>query len=139
MIEKSVPRKQRLSSLSRLRDVGFYSYQTVALHQCVKTGRMYFLKKMLFLILLLIIALYGCNNLRISLTLKTPIATKVVCFSLLLNFLRSLYGKQCGPRSNCSRSTLFVSIVILSVMLSNNLQQTTTVNDIFRCIFFLML
>ena len=35
------------------------------------------------------------------LTLKEPIATKVVCFSRLLKCLRSLYGKQCGPRSDC--------------------------------------
>ena len=34
-----------------------------------------------------------------SLTLNVPIATKVVCFSRLLKCLRSLYGKQCGPRS----------------------------------------
>ena len=27
---------------------------------------------------------------------------KVVCFSRLLKCLRSLYGKQCGPRSECS-------------------------------------
>ena len=32
----------------------------------------------------------------------------VVCFSRLLKCLRSLYGKQCGPRSDCSnRSSLF--------------------------------
>ena len=43
-----------------------------------------------------------------SLTLKAPIATKVVCFSRLLKSLRCLYGKQCGPRSDCSyRSSLF--------------------------------
>ena len=36
------------------------------------------------------------------LTLNAPIATKVVCFSRLLNCLRSLYCKQCGPRSDCS-------------------------------------
>ena len=36
------------------------------------------------------------------LTLKAPIATKVVRFSRLLKCLRSLYGKQCGPRSDCS-------------------------------------
>ena len=36
------------------------------------------------------------------LSLKAPIATKVVCFSRLLKCLRSLYGKQCGPRSNWS-------------------------------------
>ena len=37
-----------------------------------------------------------------TLTLNAPIATKVICFSLLLKCLRSLYGKQCGPRSDCS-------------------------------------
>ena len=41
-------------------------------------------------------------------TLNAPIATNVVCFSRLLKCLRSLYGKQCGPRSDCSyRSSLF--------------------------------
>ena len=35
---------------------------------------------------------------EISLTLNTPIATKVVCFSRLLKCLKSLYCKQCGPR-----------------------------------------
>ena len=34
----------------------------------------------------------------------------------------------------CSWSTLFTSIN-LSVMLGNNLQQTTSADDIFRCIF----
>ena len=37
----------------------------------------------------------------------------------------------------CSGSTLFASILNLSVMLSNYLQQTTSADDIFRCIFFL--
>ena len=42
------------------------------------------------------------------LTLNAPIATKVVCFSRLLKYLRSLYSKQCGPGSDCSdRSSLF--------------------------------
>ena len=36
----------------------------------------------------------------------------------------------------CSGSTLFASILDLSVMLGNNLQQTTSADDIFRCIFF---
>ena len=35
-----------------------------------------------------------------------------------------------------SGSTLFASILNLSVMLGNFLQQTTTAEDIFRCIFF---
>ena len=37
----------------------------------------------------------------------------------------------------CSGSTLSVSILNSSVMLGNYLQQTTSANDIFRCIFFL--
>ena len=84
------------------------------------------------------------------LTLNAPTATKVVCFSRLLKCLRSLYGKQCGPRSDCSSvvpdqtapmgavcsgSTLFASTLNSSVMLGNHLQQTTSTNDIFRCIF----
>ena len=77
------------------------------------------------------------------LTLKAPIATKVVCFSRLLKCLRSLYDKQCGPRSDCSMgavcsgSTLFASILNSSVKLGNYLQQTTSADNIFRWIFFL--
>ena len=37
----------------------------------------------------------------------------------------------------CSGSTLFVYILNWSVMLGNYLQQTTSADDIFRCIFFL--
>ena len=75
-----------------------------------------------------------------SLTLKAPIATKVVCFSRLLKKplcqtvwtrVRLLLGAV------CSGSTLFASILNLSVMLGNFLQQTTSADDIFRCIFFL--
>ena len=61
---------------------------------------------------------------------------KVVSFSRLLKCLRSLYGKQCGPRSDvpigavCSGSTLFASILNLSVMIGNYLQQTTAADDI---------
>ena len=36
----------------------------------------------------------------------------------------------------CSGSTLFASILNLSVMLGNYLQQTTSADDIFRWIFF---
>ena len=39
----------------------------------------------------------------------------------------------------CSGSTLFASILNLSVMLGNFLQQTTSADDIFKCIFFLAL
>ena len=36
----------------------------------------------------------------------------------------------------CYGSTLFASILNSSVMLGNYLQQTTSADDIFRCIFF---
>ena len=39
----------------------------------------------------------------------------------------------------CSGSTLLASILNLSVMLGNYLQQTTSADDIFRCIYFLTL
>ena len=39
----------------------------------------------------------------------------------------------------CSGSTLFVSILNSSVILGNYLQQTTSADDIFRCISFLAL
>ena len=76
------------------------------------------------------------------LTLNAPITTKLVCFFRLLKCLRSLYGKQCGPRSDCSYrsslfwSMLFASLLNSSVMLGNYLQQTTSTGNIFRCIFF---
>ena len=38
-----------------------------------------------------------------------------------------------------SGSTLFASILNSSVMLGNYLQQTTSADDIFRCMFFLAL
>ena len=37
----------------------------------------------------------------------------------------------------CSGSTLFVSLLNLSVIIDNYLQQTTSADDIFRCVFFL--
>ena len=39
----------------------------------------------------------------------------------------------------CAGSTLFACILNLSVMLGNYLQQTTSADNIFRCIFFLAL
>ena len=75
----------------------------------------------------------GMVGLNTCLTLNAPITTKVVCFSCLLKCLRSLYGKQCGPRSGavCSGSMLFDSILNSSVMLGNYLQQKTSADDIF--------
>ena len=39
------------------------------------------------------------------------------------------------PDQTCSWSTLFASILNSSVMLGNYLQQTTSADDTFRCIF----
>ena len=83
----------------------------------------------------------SADDKRKELTLKAAITTKIVCFCRLLKCLRSLYGKQCGPRSGavCSGSTMFAAILNLSVTLGNYLQQTATAGGNFRCIFFLAL
>ena len=44
---------------------------------------------------------------------------------------------QTAPLAVCSGSTLFTSILNLSVMLGKYLQQTISADDIFRCSFFL--
>ena len=52
----------------------------------------------------------------------------------------SVDSEQTAPiGAVCSESTLFASILNLSVMRGIYLQQTTTADDIFRCIFFLEL
>ena len=68
------------------------------------------------------------------LTLDAPIATKVVCFSRLLKWLRCLYGKQCGPRSDCSyRSSLFwVHAVCFYTLLVSNIKQLFAADDFNR-------
>ena len=50
----------------------------------------------------------------------------------------SVDSDQAAPKETvCSGSMLFASILNLSVMLCKYLQQTTSADDIFRCIFFL--
>ena len=50
----------------------------------------------------------------------------------------SVYPDQTAPiGAVCSGSTLFASLLNLSVILGNYLQQTTSADDIFRCFFFL--
>ena len=52
----------------------------------------------------------------------------------------SVHPDQTAPiGAGCSGSTLFASILNLSVMLGNYLLQTTSAEDIFRCVFFLAL
>ena len=48
-------------------------------------------------------------------------------------------GQTAPVGAVCSGSMLFASILNSSVMLGNYLQQTTSADDIFRCIFFLAL
>ena len=69
-----------------------------------------------------------------SLTLNGPIATKVICFSRLLKCLRSLYGKQCWPRSDCSyRSSLFwVHAVCFYTYFVSNVRQLFAADDFSR-------
>ena len=47
----------------------------------------------------------------------------------------SMDPEQTALGTVCSGSTLFASILYLSVILDNYLQQTTSTDDIFRCIF----
>ena len=67
------------------------------------------------------------------LTLNAPITT-IVVFSCLLKCLRSLYGKQCGPRSDCSyRSSLFlVHAVCFNTLYVSNARQLFAANDLSR-------
>ena len=78
---------------------------------------------------------YNFNFRGKPLTINAPIPTKVICFSLLLKCFKKPQWQKCGPRSVCSGSTLFASILNSSVMLGNYLSAF----DIFRCIFFLAL
>ena len=49
---------------------------------------------------------------------------------------KSVDPDQTAPKGAvCSGSTMFASILDLSIMLGNYLQQTTSADDIFRCIF----
>ena len=77
----------------------------------------------------------GATTVCKTLTLKAPIAIKVVCFYHLLKCLRSLYDKQCGPRLSVLGPHCLLLYLNSSLMLGNYLQQTTSVDDIFRCIF----
>ena len=64
------------------------------------------------------------------LTLNAQIATKVVCFSRLLKCLRSLYGKHCGPRSDCS--LFWVNAVCFYTLFVSNVRQLFAAHDFNR-------
>ena len=73
------------------------------------------------------------------LTLNAPMATKVVCFSRYSMANSVDPGQTARIGAVCCGPTVFASILNSSVMLGNFLQQTTSADDIFRCIFFLAL
>ena len=68
------------------------------------------------------------------LTLNVPIVTKVVCFSRLLKCLRDLYGKQCGPRSDCSYmiSLFWVRAVCFYTLIVSMARQLFAADDFSR-------
>ena len=83
---------------------------------------------------------YSRLGFLIYLTPNAPIATKFVCFSSAEMFKKPLcqtVWTQIG--AVCFGCTLFASILNSSVMLGNYLRQTTSADNIFRCIFFLAL
>ena len=64
------------------------------------------------------------------LTLNAAIATKYVCFSRLLKCLRSLYGKQCGLRSDSVLGTRCLLLNLIcqlcwAIICSRRLQKKT--------------
>ena len=76
-----------------------------------------------------------CSSMSLQrLTLKAPIATKVICFSHLLKCLRSLYGKQCGLRSDCSyrSSLIWVQAVCFYTKFVSNARQLFAANNFSR-------
>ena len=58
-------------------------------------------KKLLSALIFVVSMVTRNGFLMLFLTVNVPIASKVIYFSPLLKCLRSLYGKQCGPRSGC--------------------------------------
>ena len=60
-------------------------------------------------------------------------ATKVVCFSRLLKCLRSLYGKKCGPRLDCSYRSSLIWVHPDSILkLVSNARQLFAADDFNR-------
>ena len=100
---KNYPRYKELEAMIRNKSI-----QYCHLSQSLFFGTLFFLKlnflKYEIIINIQLQQTWDCYLLILS----GPIATKVICFSRLLKCLRSLYGKQNGPRADCSyRSSLF--------------------------------
>ena len=78
--------------------------------------------------------MYGQYCINFVLTLNSPIPTKVACFSRLLKCLRSLYGKQCGIRSDCSfrSSLIWVHTVCFYTQFVSNVRQLFAADDFSR-------
>ena len=77
----------------------------------------------------------------LNLILNSPIANKSRLFFSSAEMFKKPQWQTVDPDQTapigavCSGSALFASILNSSVMLGNYLQQTTSTDDIFRCIF----
>ena len=81
--------------------------------------------------------LYMEKNVLSSYLLMRQSQQKSSAFSSAEMFKKPLWQTVWTQGAVCSGSTLFASILNSSVMLNNYLQQKTSADDIFRCIFFL--
>ena len=93
-----------------------------------------YLLNLSFLSLISSASLWVNRSAILKFKINASIATKVVCFSRLLKCLRSLYGKQCGPRTDCSyRSSLFwVHTVCFYTEFVSNVRQLFATDDFSR-------
>ena len=59
---------------------------------------------------------------------------KVVCCCRLLKCYRTIYDKQCGPRSDYRSNLIKIQdVCFYAVMFCNYSQQMTSVDDLFGC------
>ena len=76
------------------------------------------------------------NPLRANLNKSRLLFSSAEMFKKPASIANSVEPDQTAPiGAVCSGSTVFASILYLSVMLGNYLQQTTSADDIFRYIF----
>ena len=84
-----------------------------------------------------------CKQIRYDQRPLLTLNKSLLLFSFAVMFKKPLWQTvltQIAPiGAVCSGSMLFASILNLSVLLGNYLQQTTSADDIFRCMFFLAL
>ena len=83
----------------------------------------------------------SCTNTYVTVSVKCKPLVKSSAFLFCRNVKEATMANSVDPEQTaptgavCSGSTLFASILNSSVMLGNYLQQTTSADDIFKCIF----